>query len=264
MGEIMRLIFISLIFLFSTVSHACIQGIFQAKAQGLQQQLQAETQATNQIIKLADDRFKAIKDTRNNLLKAWVKYIETKNKEERKIANEQHDIADKESEFRKGIRDLKKECRDRAQQTQTAADAEVTTNPVTNNPTRLRGSYRRQKYEYNRGYKICMRDPAIVEAITDLHKDLAKDIRRIKKVKEDSIAAIQVLHQTTSAVQQNHLLNRKEALAHLDYKEGIIRQMQARAISVTRQVASLNQTGAALQCIMQSVQGASGGSQSSN
>ena len=248
----------------STTSHACIGGIFQAKAQGLQAQLQAETQATNQILKLADNRFDVNKQTRNSTMQAYIKYIETKNKEERKMANAEHDIADAESNFRRELRALKKECRDRAQQIQDDANKQVNDDPVTNNPTRLGGSYRRQNFEFSRGYAVCMRDRAIVDAIRDLHLDLAKDIRRIKKRKEDSIAALQVLHQTTSLVQRNALLNKEEALKHLDYKEGVIRQMQARSIAVTRQMASLQQTGAALQCVMQAVQGASSGSKANN
>ena len=259
----MKALFILVIYLFSLPSEACIQGVFQAKSQALSQQLQQEQQAAQQILQLADQRFRTIKDSRNDILKSWINYVESKNKAEREIANAPVKIREAELTYQSDLLTLKRECRQQANDHQQRVNEQVLARPVTTNPTRTGGSRRRQQNEWQRALNQCMRDPIMVDSIKLAHKKMDNALRGIQKEKEDQLAALQVLHKRTVAIQQNALLTRREAMANLDYKEGVIRQMQARALSLTRQQASLAQTGAALQCFAQMFQGAGSKSQGS-
>lgn len=256
----MRFILLSVTILFGFNSYACIGGVFDAKAQALSQQLQAEQQAAQQLMNLADKRFEAEAKHGKEILQAWINYQQEKGKLEREFNRAPVKMAEAELAMQREQIKVKKECREKANQYQTERTAEVTRDPVSANPTNLAGSYRRLNNQYNLAYKQCMRDPLVLEELQIAVKNYNLMLKAIRQDQDDAVTKIQELDRITRQAQEYTLRIRSQQRDLFDYHEGVIRQMQARAISMAQKIGSIRQTGAALQCFFQMIQSIGSGS----
>ena len=244
---------------------ACFQGIFDARANALSQELQANQQAAQQLINLAQKRYEALAQTERSLQKTYADFVKEKGKLERERNRMTVKVRDAEIKMKRENLKVKRECRNKANEFQTARNNEATTQNVSRNFSTLAGSNNRLNNQFNLAYRRCMRDPLVIEELKLIVEQFDVAVRSLRQDDSDAISKITELEELAMLSQETTIRLEGQQRALHDYHEQVVRQQQAQAISTARRIASLKATGAGMQCAFQLLQSAAGGgSQSSN